>query len=129
MDLSTSTTKDIGQLGEKVVVEYLRRHGLAIIASNVRTKFGELDIIARSSDCLHIVEVKSLKCFEFPTGAGDVYDPSENLHSQKIQKVGRMAAWYVSRFGWEEEYQIDGALVWLRKRDGMARIRYYSQIL
>ena len=117
-------------MGEKIAAEYLRRRGMVIIDVNVRTSFGELDLVAHSGRCLHLLEVKSLRCREYPkTDALNVYDPGENLHPQKLRKVARMAIWYVAKIGWEGDVQIDGALVWLRERDGMARIRYYPQIL
>lgn len=130
MDLRQCSSKDIGVLGERVAAEYLRRHGLTILDTNIRTTFGELDVVARSCACLHIVEVKALKCVEFPNEfALEAYGPGENLHERKIRKVARMAAWYVGRIGWEGEWQIDGTLVWLRERDALARVRHYPQIL
>lgn len=132
MNLENFSTKDIGNLGEKVGGEYLRRLGFTDIGRNIRSSFGEIDIVATSRDgaCLHIVEVKARLCMEFPDGRFEAtYDPSANLHTHKIQKVARMASWYVGLTGWEGEWQIDGLTVWLRKRDGMARVRYYPQLL
>lgn len=130
MGIWSYSTKDIGNFGEKAAAEYLRRLGFVIVGTNIRAPFGELDIIAAKENCLHIVEVKSLKCSEFPgTHALEVYDPGQNLHQNKIRKVARMATWYAGSISWEGEWQIDGALVWLREYDGMARIKYYPQIL
>ena len=130
MDLYDCSSKDIGALGEKAAAEYLRRNGFTVLAMNVRVKFGELDIVARKGNCLHIIEVKSLRCNEFPLPHETiVYDPGENLHSHKLQKVVRTAMWYVSHIGWEGQWQIDVMLVWLRQRDAMARVRYIPQIL
>lgn len=129
MNLHGYKPKDIGNLGELVVSEYLRRRGFGIIARNMRTKFGELDIVASKEKCLHVIEVKSLVCKTFPKQHDDVYDPGENLHAHKLRKVVRMAEWFAARTGWVGELQVDGALVWLRESDGMARVRYYPQIL
>ena len=131
MDLSKSSRKDIGNLGERIAAEYLRRLKFSIVGRNVSWKTGELDIIALSENILHIVEVKTVVCVEFPTtdSQDTGYDPAWNLHSYKIRKLVRTAEWYVADKNWEDEWQIDGALVWLRQRDGMARIRYYPQIL
>lgn len=129
MDLFSHSSKDIGVLGEKAAAEYLRRRGYTILGMNIRFTFGELDIVAVRKDCLHIVEVKSLRCTDFPDADADSYDPAQNLHRNKLAKVMRTGAWYVSRIEWEEELQIDAALVWLRERDGMARVRYVPQIL
>ena len=123
--------KRAGNVGEAAAARYLERRGLTIVARNVARKTGELDIVARGPDGLHIVEVKTLVCSEFPVQGShaDAYDPSENLHHDKIRKVARTAEWYVANIGWEGEWQIDAALVWLRERDERCLVRYIPQIL
>ncbi|MBU6323642.1 YraN family protein [Patescibacteria group bacterium] len=132
VNIASKSKKEIGALGEEVACEYLKRHGFRIVDRNVARKTGELDIVASEGETLHIVEVKSLVCPGFPspiTGDADAYDPSANLHEYKIRKVARTAEWYVANIDWEGEWQVDGCLVWLRERDGMARVRYLPQIL
>lgn len=131
MDISSKTRKEIGALGENVAAEYLRRHGFRIRDRNISRKTGELDIIAEQGDTLYFVEVKTHVVDEFPDDAatGDAYDPSQNLHEAKIRKVARTGEWYVLENDWEGEWQVDGILVWLRHRDGMARVRYLPQIV
>ncbi len=130
MDISKLTKKDIGNLGEKVAVEYLRRRGFELIDRNVSRKTGEIDVIVHKENVLHFVEVKTVVCREFPhkESLKDQYGPELNLHAYKIQKVIRTAEWYLANNDWEGEWQVDGALVWLRYRDGMARIQYLPQI-
>lgn len=131
MEPKKYTRKDIGNLGERVAAEYLRKLGFIIMDRNVARKTGELDVIAQKEGILHIVEVKAVLCPEFPSGGSleGGYDPAWNLHAHKIRKVARTAEWYVLEKGWKGEWQVDGALVWIRKRDFLARIRYYPQIL
>lgn len=128
----------MGNLGESVAAEYLKRHGFRIRDRNIARKTGELDIIAEKEDTLYFVEVKTNLVDEFPhsTEASrgrpdytDEYDPSVNLHEMKIRKVARTGEWYVLENDWEGEWQVDGILVWLRRRDGMARVRYLPQIV
>lgn len=133
MNLSDYSPKQVGSLGESVAALYLKRHGFSIVARNIARKTGELDIVAREGDTLHIIEVKTLLCDEFspdPDGeANSRYDPGDNLHAYKIHKVARTGEWYVADIGWEGEWQLDGVLVWLRRRDGAGRVRYLPQIL
>jgi putative endonuclease len=131
MELSGKSRKDIGNLGEHIACEYLRRLGFAIIDRNVTRKTGEIDIIAKKGDTLHFVEVKSMVCRQFPHARDtkDRYDPSLNLHATKIQKVARTAEWYMANNDWEGDSQIDGALVWLRESDARAYVRYLPSIL
>src|SRR3989338_9532555 len=132
MDLSSKTRKEVGAFGEKVAAEYLRRHGFRIRDRNVARKIGELDIIAEKEDTLHFVEVKTVLAEDFPLAENkgeDRYDPSLNLHETKVRKVARTGEWYVLEKKWEGEWQVDGCLVWLRRRDCMARVNYLPQIL
>ncbi len=131
MDLSVKSRKEVGALGECVAAEYLRRHGFKIVDRNVARKTGELDLVARKADTLHVVEVKTVLADEFPDEkyARDEYDPSLNLHEAKVRKVVRTGEWYVLQKEWEGEWQVDGCLVWLRRRDGKALVRYLPHIV
>jgi putative endonuclease len=137
MDLSSKTTKEVGNLGESIACEYLKRHGFTIRDRNIARKTGELDVIAEEPACagrekvLHFVEVKTVLADEFPNtkDTKDEYDPSLNLHEAKVRKVARTGEWYVLEKKWGGDWQVDGCLVWLRRRDGMARVSYLPQIV
>jgi len=49
----------LGVRGEKTAARFLRRKGYEILRRNFRTRFGEIDIIARDGHTLVFVEVKS----------------------------------------------------------------------
>ena len=131
MDISSLSRKEVGNLGENVACEYLRRHGFKIRDRNISKKTGELDVIAEKENTLHFVEVKTVLAYNFPKeeSGKDEYDPSLNLHEAKVKKVARTGEWYVLEKKWEGEWQVDGCLVWLRRRDGMARVSYLPQIV
>lgn len=130
MNLYGKSSKEVGILGERVAGEYLRRHGFTLVGRNIKSNFGEIDIVARSHECLYIIEVKARLCDEFPNEQSEnAFNPSDNLHRRKISKVARLGSWYVGVTEWEGEWQVDGVVVWLRKRDGMARVRYYPQLV
>ncbi len=48
-----------GKQGENEAANYLREKGFDIVAKNFRSKFGEIDIVAKKKDCLYFVEVKT----------------------------------------------------------------------
>lgn len=131
MDISSKTRKEIGAFGEKVAAEYFKRHGFSILDKNVARKTGEIDLIVEKDGILHFVEVKTMLTNTFPNDkvARDDYDPSVNLHEMKIRKVARTGEWYTLEKNWGGEWQVDGCLVWLRRSDGMARVRYLPQIV
>jgi putative endonuclease len=129
MDLFSMDRKQVGALGETVAAEYLRRHDFLVTDRNVARKTGEIDLIARKEKVMHFIEVKSIACDEFPDSETDAYDPSVNLHEAKIRKVARTAEWYMAEHELEDEWQVDGILVWLRRRDARARVRYLPQLV
>ncbi len=47
-----------GGRGEDAAVELLEGHGLRIVARNYRTRFGEIDLVARDGATLVFVEVR-----------------------------------------------------------------------
>ena len=49
----------IGKWGEDAVAAYLAERGYEIIARNVRTPYGEIDIVSRQADITIFVEVKT----------------------------------------------------------------------
>ena len=49
---------DTGQAAEQRALDYLRQQGLKLIASNYRSRFGEIDLILRDGDVLVFTEVR-----------------------------------------------------------------------
>jgi putative endonuclease len=54
-----SHNQRIGKWGEDTAAEYLTQHGHEIIARNVRTPYGEIDIVTKQSGITIFVEVKT----------------------------------------------------------------------
>lgn len=131
VDLTSKSRREIGALGERIAAQYAVHHGMRVVDRNVTRKTGELDLIGQDGDTLHFIEVKTMLVDELPVARSttDEYDPSLNLHEAKVRKVARTAEWYVAEHGWEGEWQVDGCLIWLRRRDGKAFVRYLPQIV
>lgn len=80
----------LGRHGEEEAKKYLQAKGFAIHAQNVRTRLGELDLVAWDGDCLVFVEVKARRGFRFGTA----------LESVDVKKRTRMigaAKWYIAQ--------------------------------
>ena len=77
----------VGKAGERIARDFLR--SMLVIASNFRTRFGELDIVARDGDTFVFVEVKTRTSIRFGT-------PIEAVTPQKIHKLKMMIAIYVA---------------------------------
>jgi putative endonuclease len=61
----TNRKQTLGRWGEDAAAEYLQSRGYKILARNVRTPHGELDIVARKDDLLLFVEVKTRSSHSF----------------------------------------------------------------
>ncbi|MBI5952242.1 MAG: YraN family protein [Chloroflexi bacterium] len=55
----TRYRKEVGDWGEGIAADWLAEHGYEVIARNVRTPYGEIDIVARLGDVTLFVEVKT----------------------------------------------------------------------
>lgn len=67
-----------GKLGEEIAVKHLKDNGYIIIQKNYRTKYGEIDIIAKDENFLVFVEVKARRSqtFGYPREAVDIFKQS-----------------------------------------------------
>ena len=54
-----------GMQAESLAAAFLESRGLAIVARNVRSRFGEIDLIARDRDTLVFVEVRLRRSAQF----------------------------------------------------------------
>jgi putative endonuclease len=77
----------LGVRGEEAAAKELIRAGYSIVACRVRTKFGEIDIIARDGDTMCFVEVKT----RTDTRATP---PAESVHAAKQGHIVRAALSY-----------------------------------
>ena len=54
-----SHNQHIGKWGEETAAEFLTQRGYEILARNIRTPYGEIDVIAKQNDIIIFVEVKT----------------------------------------------------------------------
>lgn len=86
----------VGARAEQFAARWLEDRGLAIVARNVRTRWGECDLVARDGPVLVFVEVKWRASTAF--GA-----PAEAVDLRKRRRLTRLAAWYCARTGLEDQ--------------------------
>ncbi|MCY4017785.1 MAG: YraN family protein [Chloroflexi bacterium] len=55
----THPARSLGAQGESLARQYLINRGYEIVTSNWSTRYGEIDIVARSNDVIVFVEVKT----------------------------------------------------------------------
>src|SRR5687767_4538557 len=82
--MSNDPRHSLGKMGEDLACAELGRRGYAVIARGYRTKYGEIDIVARDGETTVFVEVK--------TRAGDEYGGAAAAVTQRKQRrVAQMA--------------------------------------
>ena len=61
MSRGGENARRLGQWGEQLVAEHLRRQGWTVVTRNFRCRMGELDIVAKNEQYIIFVEVKLRK--------------------------------------------------------------------
>ncbi len=69
---STSPTHIIGAAAEELACQFLQAQGCTLIAQNVHTAYGEIDLIMQQGQTLLFVEVRARKNEHFGGAAGSV---------------------------------------------------------
>ena len=81
-------SKKLGNIGEQIIVEYLKKNSYKILERNFYTRCGEIDIIAKDKEEIVFVEVKTRSGVEFG-------QPSEAVNKIKQRHMRRAAQYYL----------------------------------
>lgn len=81
----------VGAWGEEVAADFLRKKRYEILACGYRSRFGEIDIIARNRKFLVFVEVKLRKNADFARAA-------EFVDRRKQERLRTTALVYLSQY-------------------------------
>ena len=92
----------LGDQGEELAARHLEARGLEVVERNFRTRYGELDVVARSPRFLVFCEVKT-RIVRDTAGAGDVLGPFAAIGARKQRQVRAMAR------EWLAQCRLDGA--------------------
>jgi len=83
---------NLGQKGELLAKLYLERQGYTILERNFRTRYGEIDIIAKLQDEIIFFEVKT-------RSSTDHGLPCEAVNKSKQRKIRGVANYYLLTAG------------------------------
>lgn len=98
--MKKQSTKQIGDAGEELAAKELAKAGYFILDRNFRTRFGEIDIVAKKENTLIFVEVKAKKNDAF--GA-----PAEMVTRGKQKKIIHTAQSYIQENEYQGTWRID----------------------
>ena len=90
----------MGPWGESLAAQYLKKKGYKILACNYRTRFGEIDVIARTRDVVACVEVKLRK-------SADLVHAREYVGYQKQARVMAAAEVWMCENASEDQLRFD----------------------
>ena len=124
--------KTVGQLGEDIAIEYLKKKGFAILDQNFVYRIAgapqkaEIDIIAKHDDVISFVEVKtSVVKTDNPS-----WSPEERVNYVKQQKITQAAEIWLMKANLlgKTPFQIDIIAVLINATTQKAKIRYLPNI-
>lgn len=94
------TTHQIGDSGEKIAADFLKRKGYHLLESNWRAGKAEIDLIAHQNGILVFIEVKTrrLEQFGYPEAA---------VTAKKIKMIYQGAEAYCQLLNHESEVRFD----------------------
>jgi putative endonuclease len=93
-----------GARAEALAADYLRAQGLAIVARNFRTRFGEIDLIARDRDVLVFVEVRMRRSRRFGGAIA-------SITAAKRRRLVSAANGYLAMIGREPPCRFDAVVM------------------
>ncbi len=112
---------ETGRLGETIAKKYLQDRGYIIIEQNYKTKYAEIDLIARHKAILVFVEVRTKTKEQFGT-------PEESINRNKINKLIKNAQNYTAIKNYTERYRLDAICIVLNENKKANRINHYQNI-
>lgn len=83
------TNSELGRRGEDLAADFLVRRGWRVVARNVRTREGEIDIVAARDGVVAFVEVKTRRTLSYGT-------PAEAVGHRKRLRIRGLAARFLA---------------------------------
>ncbi len=114
------TVKEKGDLGEEYTARYLTSRGCEILCRNFRIRGGEIDIIARLKDTVHIVEVKTRK-------KDPLVNADRAITKAKQNAIIRATKEYINRNSIDADVVFDVAEVEMSSNGRVTGFRYIQR--
>lgn len=113
----------VGRWGERLASERLKAEGYEILASNVHTPYGELDLVARKQGVIAFVEVK--------TRSSDAFGlPEEAITAQKRSHLIQSAQAYLqSHPELDEDWRVDVIAIRILPDEEQPQIVWYENAI
>lgn len=87
-----SKSQLLGKIGEDLAAQFLESQGYQVLERNVRTPYGEIDLIVQKKQLIVIVEVKTRSSRFFG-------NPEEAVDYKKQEKIRKSLLWWLQTRG------------------------------
>ncbi|MGB3922197.1 MAG: YraN family protein [Minisyncoccia bacterium] len=135
--------RKLGDIGENVACDFLKKRGFQIVGRNYLKKWGEIDIIAEKDNMIHFVEVKSARLDgrsggqvsrvtldnKVSHGTLGEFRPEDNMHPWKIRRLHRAIQTYLLENNIEKDWQLDLITVKINEKERKARAEILENIV
>jgi putative endonuclease len=121
-DLTIPITHDIGRRGEKVAATYLTRAGYEILGTNIRTSYGEIDLLTRKNNVLVFVEVKTRR-------SATLGFPEISITAKKFTHMVAAAEAYLQQHPeYKLDWQLDVIAIYYPKSNEAPQIAHFENV-
>jgi len=115
--------QQIGHWGEQVASTFLEEKGLRVMDRNVRTAYGEIDLVASCQGVLVFVEVKARSNLAFGF-------PEEAITQKKRNHLlGAIQAYLQAHPEWEGDWRIDVVAIQGHPGDDNLEIKWFENAI
>ena len=131
--MQENKNQKIGMFGEAIGVRFLKERGFKIMDRNYRKKWGEIDIVARETNKIHFLEVKSVLC-EVKNSEiilQSSFEPEDSIQNWKIERLKRAIQSYLleKRISDSELWQFDILGVFIDLEKKISKVRFTQGVV
>lgn len=117
---------ELGKLGETIAADFLQKKGFLIVQRNFSFKnLGEIDIVAKKSQKIYFIEVKSVSRERLE---GDLGLPEENVTREKLRRLKHIISFYIEQ-NKIEEWEFLILAVFIDVQNKKAKVRLFNELL
>jgi putative endonuclease len=115
--------RSLGRVGESIAGTFLNNKGYIILERNWRTPYGEIDMVARQSESIVFVEVKT-------RSTKSLGPPEISITPRKAEHMRSSAEYYIQQHPeTNADWRIDLITIQLQPDDSPAIIDHFENVL
>ena len=113
-----SQPKEVARIGERFAERHLKEKGYQIVERNYRSRFGEIDLIAKQGKRIVFVEVKTRRTLKFGV-------PQAAVTPAKQKQISKLALSYLQTHGLlDVPCRFDVVAIFLSSKSTPARLTH-----